>query len=416
MSDHETDKPEQPRPEQPEELQPEEPQPEELQPEQPQPDQPQPEQSPPEQAQPSSTPRRLLRSRDDRILGGVAGGLGKYFDVDPVFFRIAFVVLALVGGLGVFLYLAALLFVPSEDAAGGEPPGRSRALTIAGAVLLVLVGAAILSEGGWWFGGFFGPLGLLLVLGAVVWWLVWGRPGSPRANGRSTLARIALVLLILVGSAVLFVASVWAAAAGGGVAVAILVIAIGSLLALAAFRGGARWLIVPALAIAFGLGLVAAADIDLDGGYGERVYVPSSLAEVQPEYDLGAGRLEVDLRRVEFTGGERELDLEVGFGEAVLVVPRDVCVVADADVGAGYLRMLGWDDGGFNVGWDEGAPARPDSKLVVDAHVGMGALQVVYDPRDAEGHDGDWDGSRGRWDDVHEEEDPALGRSAACVA
>jgi phage shock protein PspC (stress-responsive transcriptional regulator) len=413
MSDHETD---QPQPEQPEQ-----PQPEQSQPEQPQHDQPEqpeePEQPQPEQAQPPSTPRRLLRSRDDRVLGGVAGGLGRYFNVDPVFFRIAFVALALVGGLGVFLYLAVLLFVPSEDAAGGDPPGRSRALTIAGAVVLVILGAAILFDGGWWFGGFFfGPLALFLLLGAGVWWLVWGRPGATRVNARSALARIALVLLILVGSAVLFVASVWAAAAGGGVAVGILVIAIGSLLALAAFRGGARWLIVPAIAIAFGLGLVAAADIDLDGGYGERVYVPSSLAEVQSGYDLGAGRLEVDLRRVDFTGGERELDLEVGFGEALLVVPRDVCVIADADVGAGYLRMLEWDDAGFNVGWDEGAPARPATKLVVDAHVGMGALQVVYDPHYVEGHDGDWDGPRGRWEDVHEEEDPALGRSAACVA
>jgi phage shock protein PspC (stress-responsive transcriptional regulator) len=351
-------------------------------------------------------PRRLFRSRDDRVVGGVAGGLGKYFDVDPVFFRVGFVALAFLGGLGVFLYLAALLFVPSEDAAGGEPPRRSRVLTIAATIVLVIVGGAILSDGGWWSGGFFfGPLGVLLVLGALVWWLVWGRSGE--AKPRTTLARIGIVLLILFGSAVLFAVSGWAAAAGGGVAVAVLVIAIGALLAAAAFRGGARWLIVPALAIAGGLGVVAAADIDLDGGYGKRVYAPSSLAEVRSGYDLGAGSLEVDLRGVDFSGGERELELEVGLGEAVLVVPRDVCVVADADVGAGYLRMLDWDNGGLNVGWrDEGAPS---ARLVVDAHVGMGALQVVHDPRDAMGHEDNWD-------DIEDKEDPALGRSTACVS
>jgi len=385
MSDHETDQP-QPEPDA-----------QETEAEQPQ--------------QPG--PKRLLRSRDDRVLGGVAGGLGKYFNVDPVFFRAGFIALAFIGGLGVFLYLAALLFVPSEDAAGGGPP-RSRAATIVGAVVLVLLGAVILGKGGWWFGGFFfGPLGLLLLLGAAVWWLVWGRPGARESDGPSTLTRLALVLLVLVGSAVLFVASVWASAAGGGVGVAILVIVIGALIALAAFRRGVRWVIVPALAIAFGLGVVAAADIDLDGGYGEEVYAPASLAEVRDDYDVGAGRLELDLRNVDFPAGERALKLEVGFGEAVLVVPPDICVVADADVGAGYLRMLGWDDGGFNVDWDERGAAT--SVLVVDAHVGMGALQVVHDPEDAEGHDGDWEG-RDRWQDVHDEEDRALGRSAACTA
>src|SRR5918996_6377337 len=71
-------------------------------------------------------PRKLLRSRDDRVVAGVAGGLGKYFGVDPVFFRVGFVALAFLGGLGVFLYPAALLFVPSEVSAGEEPPRRSR--------------------------------------------------------------------------------------------------------------------------------------------------------------------------------------------------------------------------------------------------------------------------------------------------
>jgi phage shock protein PspC (stress-responsive transcriptional regulator) len=370
---------------------------------------PQPEPAPPR------GPRRLLRSRDDRVIGGVAGGLGKYFNVDPVFFRVGLVALAVLGGLGAFLYLAALLFVPSEDAAGGEPPRRSRALTIAAAVVAVLLGVAILADGGWGVGGFFGPLGFLLLLGAAVWWLVWGRPAGREDSGRATLTRIAVVLLVIIGSAVLFVGSAWAAAAGGGVAMAILVIALGALLGLAAFRGGARWLIVPALAIAVGVGLVVAADVDLKGGYGERVYAPASLAELREDYDLGAGRLELDLRGVKFPAGAHDLKVDVGLGEAVLVVPRDVCVVANADVGAGYLRMLGWDDGGFNVGWDDGA-ARPDARLALDAHVGMGALQIVHDLREAEGHDGRWGGPGGRWEDVHEDDDPVLGRAAACEA
>ena len=61
-------------------------------------------------------PERVLlrRSYDDRMLGGVAGGLAHYFGVDAVIVRIAFVVLSFVGGAGIPLYLAGLLLIPDE--------------------------------------------------------------------------------------------------------------------------------------------------------------------------------------------------------------------------------------------------------------------------------------------------------------
>ena len=58
-------------------------------------------------------PRRLTRSRDDRLIGGVCGGLGRYFNVDPLLFRIGAVALVFLGGAGILLYLAALLLVPN---------------------------------------------------------------------------------------------------------------------------------------------------------------------------------------------------------------------------------------------------------------------------------------------------------------
>ncbi len=60
-------------------------------------------------------PRVLRRCLHHRLLGGVAAGAADYLAVDPVLVRVAFVVLALVGGLGVPLYLAAWLLVPDED-------------------------------------------------------------------------------------------------------------------------------------------------------------------------------------------------------------------------------------------------------------------------------------------------------------
>jgi phage shock protein PspC (stress-responsive transcriptional regulator) len=56
----------------------------------------------------------LRRSLDDRMLGGVAAGLARYFGVDPMIVRIAFVVLTVVGGAGIPLYLAGLLLIPDE--------------------------------------------------------------------------------------------------------------------------------------------------------------------------------------------------------------------------------------------------------------------------------------------------------------
>src|SRR3954449_7993413 len=76
---------------------------------------------------PDPVPRRLTRSSSDRVLGGVAGGLGRYFDIDPIIFRLGFVVLTLAGGAGVLGYAAAWLLVPADPAdgetgRGGPPP------------------------------------------------------------------------------------------------------------------------------------------------------------------------------------------------------------------------------------------------------------------------------------------------------
>lgn len=66
--------------------------------------------------------KRITRSRSDRMIAGVAGGLAAYFGIDPLFIRIAFIVLALINGLGALLYFALWLIVPNEGSLG---EGRS---------------------------------------------------------------------------------------------------------------------------------------------------------------------------------------------------------------------------------------------------------------------------------------------------
>lgn len=56
--------------------------------------------------------KRLYRSGKDRILGGVCGGIGEYFQIDPVIIRLLFVILAFAWGFGILLYIIAWIIIP----------------------------------------------------------------------------------------------------------------------------------------------------------------------------------------------------------------------------------------------------------------------------------------------------------------
>jgi phage shock protein PspC (stress-responsive transcriptional regulator) len=59
-------------------------------------------------------PRRLYRSRTDRVIGGVCGGLAQFFTIDATIIRLLFVFTALFGGTSLLVYLVMLLVVPEE--------------------------------------------------------------------------------------------------------------------------------------------------------------------------------------------------------------------------------------------------------------------------------------------------------------
>lgn len=89
----------------------------------------------------------LRRSTDDKVVAGVCGGLGRYFGVDPVWFRIAFVVLAIGGGSGVLLYLIAWVAIPEQrpgDEVGKGPSTLGSQGPVIAGVALIAVGLMLL--------------------------------------------------------------------------------------------------------------------------------------------------------------------------------------------------------------------------------------------------------------------------------
>jgi phage shock protein PspC (stress-responsive transcriptional regulator) len=333
---------------------------------------------------PPDRPRRLLRSRDDRVLAGVCGGIARYFNIDPLIVRIAAVALAFVGGAGVIAYIAAYFLVPADDGTGHPVNGGpSRLATVLGAVAIVLAGIALLDGSfGFGFAWTLAPFGFLVLILAIAGQRLLRR----RGEGEPPAARIVKVTILLFGSLVacvlLFAGSAWATAAGGGTVVAALVVALGVAMVLLSFRHGqARWLALPALVLAIPAGVVSAAGIDLDGGVGERTYTPASIADIKPGgYRLGAGELVIDLRRMTWPAhAQASVKIDAGTGHALLVVPADVCVQAEAHAGLGYVDVLGQTFGGADVDDTIGTVSRHDGRrLIVDGDVGIGALEIRH--------------------------------------
>ena len=152
-----------------------------------------------------------------------------------------------------------------------------------------------------------------------------------------------------------------ATAAGGGTVIAGIVIVLGVLMVAFSFRDRrARWLAVPALVLAIPSGVVAAADIDVDHGVGNREYTPATIADLKPGgYELGVGELVVDLRDTRWSGNQTvNLKVDVGTGHALVLVPADVCLQAKSHAGLGYVNLLGSETGGADIDEQRGTIAR----------------------------------------------------------
>jgi signal transduction histidine kinase/phage shock protein PspC (stress-responsive transcriptional regulator) len=185
--------------------------------------------------------RRLERSRSDRVVAGVAGGIGMHLGLDPLLVRIGFVLLSFALGFGLVVYVLTWLLAPQEAAAEpGQPPGgrlipptRTQALGTA----LLMVGVVVLL----WLGGLLlgGNLAWPVALAGVGFAILWARDsdeegrrrvlsglGSPLdavMSGRVSRTRIAIGSLLILAAMAVFLAANTSLSAVGNMLLAVMV-------------------------------------------------------------------------------------------------------------------------------------------------------------------------------------------------
>jgi phage shock protein PspC (stress-responsive transcriptional regulator) len=302
-----------------------------------------------------SAVKRLERSRSERMFAGVCGGLARYFGINPAFYRVGFVVLALLGGAGILIYLAAALVIPDEGkqdsiASAALKERRDHPLPLIGLGIAAVAAAVLLSRVSFW------PRGdaawvLVLIAGGAVFLF------TRRRDDEESVPVVPVVPSV-------------EGAAGETAATAVtparrrrfwrpFLIVVGTLVAL----------VVVSVAI-----FVAIFPVHLNRGVGNHTYTPATLTDLDPSYRLGVGDLMLDLRNVRLPVGETELTTRVDVGSLRVIVPSDAAVRARADVRLGYLNLFGVADDGRNV--DDAVSERGARVLVLDAHVGVGSLRV----------------------------------------
>jgi phage shock protein PspC (stress-responsive transcriptional regulator) len=322
----------------------------------------------------TGAPPRLLRRRvNDRVLGGVAGGLGDYFNIDPLLIRIGFVGLMIFGGAGLVLYVVAWLLLPAEghDASAveaffrhlGLTPGRLGWLAVALVAFILLVNSWNTGMG---FSIREGPLGIpgvLWALAIVVTGVMLVRrrevvaapsmaPAAstaavlvaPAVKGphrpRSPLAWYACgAVLLSIGLLALVSEISDIPVAPGqffGAALAIL----GISLVVGAWWGRARILILLALLL-MPLGVAASfITTPLEGGIGDLRLTPANAAELRDEYRMMGGTLILDLTDLSIGRGPVRIAASVAVGQLVVILPPDASVELRARMGAGQVTIF----------------------------------------------------------------------------
>jgi hypothetical protein len=164
-------------------------------------------------------------------------------------------------------------------------------------------------------------------------------------------------------------------------------IVVGAVLVVGSRTGRYSGLIALGIVLTITTALVAAVDLPLVGGVGQKVINPQSAAELEPRYDLAMGQLVIDLTALTFREGDRvDIRARVGLGELIVDAPEGTFVEAHARAGLGDIQILGEQASGFAPERDVGLCGRrpvggrraraQTGCLILNLSVGLGSVKV----------------------------------------
>lgn len=369
-----------------------------------------------------ASPERLRRSRQDRVAAGVAGGLGRYFRVDPVLFRVLFAVLTLFGGTGIAIYAIGWLLIPEEEALNAPLDRaiaeiRRRRVPFVLAALAAL-GVMWLSLFSWWAPG---EVNFAVVAAAVVIALLARsrrqpvplQPSGPAQNPVSLHKHDALTAApagnqirdwltesslrrrrsrpVWIGTVVLVIGAALGLGIGDaahGIAFAVYPLVIGSILVTGLLLGivirRPPWtLVLPLLPIAGLLAVFGNSSASLHDGLGQRSWAPSAASLIEPTYRQGFGQSTLDLTQVDKIDAARTTRIRLGAGQVVVRIPKNLAVRVVGDIHFGAIQVDGKElANGTDVAQTVTAPAalseRDGAVLEVDVDLTAGDLSIVY--------------------------------------
>jgi phage shock protein PspC (stress-responsive transcriptional regulator) len=378
----------------------------------------------------------LRRASDRPMLGGVAEGIGRHLDVDPLLIRVVFAALTVFGGAGLVLYVLAWLTIPRDDEHDSilsRPLRRDpdKVMTVGLAIAAVVTAATMI--GAFRFGAP-NPVPLLVVsLVALGLFSLLSRrpdrlgreaptgtaqtvasgggaatqpvddregttevlpvdvgddggatgyppptpgvsppPRPPRAPRSHLFAITMAVIAITLGALWVWDETGHTVSPSVYPGTALAIIAAG--LVVGAWWGRSRLLIFAGLLATL---LTVATSVIGPGPNGERIYTPASTAELHSSYQHGAGRIVVHLEDLVDPANldGRTVSIKSGVGQVQVIVPSSIDVAVGAHVDHGDIQGLaGTED--LGQGEEQVTADGGSHDLTVDIRLGLGQILV----------------------------------------